>query len=162
MIILNYLMTRAHKLLIMSPKHVYHIIKEVDQISDEKTSDWIRKRLHTSYICITYGFLLGMDYSGIVISLPFYLRDDLLVHDVRLYYSIVVTAMCFSAAVSGIAFGRFIDKSRNLRLCLLMFPFLTCVGNLLYTLHYSVWLLLIGRLLCGISDAAQPAISGKI
>lgn len=121
---------------------------------------WLRKRKILTWISITFAGLFAVDYSGIVISLPYYLKDDVHSSHLKRDYSLITTAMAFSASVAGVVFGRFIDQSRNIRLCLLIFPCIGLIGNVIYTLQYSVWFLLIGRLIAGMIDAAQTTISG--
>ena len=70
-----------------------------------------------------------------------------------------VTAL--SAAMNGLLAGRLFDKTRRLKAFMLIFTSITLIGNLLYTIHHSVWFLVCGRFLCGLCDAAQPVIAGN-
>ena len=132
----------------------------VDTSKRRSSPEWIKRRRISAYICIAYAFLIGLEYSSISISLLFYLTEDVGVDNPKKWYSGLMTALSLSASINGLLAGKFIDRTRRLRLCMLVFTAISICGNLLYTVHSSVWFLMIGRLLCGMCDAAQPVISG--
>lgn len=121
----------------------------------------VRRKVAT-YTYIVFGFLLGFEYTAINISQLFYLKLTVQVEEPEVFYSLITTGMAIAAAGSGVLAGYYTDKTRDLKKALFFFATLSLTGNLLYTIHHSVWFLLIGRFLCGLSDAAHPAISGKI
>uniref|UniRef100_A0A7M5UCY7 Major facilitator superfamily (MFS) profile domain-containing protein n=2 Tax=Clytia hemisphaerica TaxID=252671 RepID=A0A7M5UCY7_9CNID len=126
-----------------------------------READWLKKRCSTAWICIVYALIIGMEYSCISTSLLYYLQDDLKLQNPKLYYSLIMCLSALSASVSALISGKLFDKTRRLKLFMLVFTLLTLVGNLLYTMHVSVWFLVVGRFLCGLCDAAQPIISGE-
>ena len=123
--------------------------------------DWLKKRLSTSWICIIYALIIGMEYSCISTSLLYYLKDDLKLENAKLYYSLIMCLSAVSASANAIISGKLFDKTRRMKLFMIVFTLTTLVGNLLYTMHASVWILVLGRFLCGLCDAAQPVITGK-
>jgi len=125
---------------------------------------WMKRRRNTTIICIVYAFLIAIEYSAVSVSLLFYLQK--LVADVAGYekhwYSIVMTGCAFSSSIFGVISGRYIDETCKLKECLLVFTGIAIFGNLMFTIHQSVWFLFVGRFLCGVIDATQPIISGII
>ena len=123
---------------------------------------WIAKRRKTTIIIYIYALLLGTEYSSIVLTLYFYLQETLKVDNISLYYSIAMASMSASASVTGLIFGRYIDKTRHIRKFLIIAISVIMLGNLLYTLHFSVWFIILGRLLCGMGEAVNTALSGNV
>ena len=122
---------------------------------------WLRKRRISTYICIAYGFLIGIEYSCIVASLPFYLKEDVKIDHPKKWYSVIMTMTAASGAINGVLAGKFIDKTRRLKLSMALFTAVSAAGNLMYSFQSSIWFLIVGRLLCGACEAAQPVISGN-
>ena len=123
--------------------------------------EWLRKRSMTSWICIMYGLMIGMEYSSIMTSLFYYLEHDLKIQNKNMWYSLIMCVTALSSAINGLLVGRLFDKTRRLKTVMLIFTSISLIGNLLYTFHQSVWFLVCGRFLCGLCDAAQPVITGK-
>lgn len=123
---------------------------------------FLRQRKIATYTYMLFGFLLAVEYSAVLISQLFYLRQTVKIENPEIYYSLITTTMAIAAAGSGIFAGQYTDKTRNLKKVLLLFAVLSMVGNVLYTIHHSVWSLFISRFLFGLTDAVQPAILGSI
>jgi len=136
--------------------------KIITYIKMDLDPNWLKKRRTTTIICTAFSFVIGMEYSAISVSLLFYLQK--LVPDVsgheKQWYSVVMTACAFSSSIFGVVSGRYIDRTRKIKECLLGFTVVAMIGNLMYTVHQSVWFLVLGRFLCGMIDATQPVISG--
>ena len=122
---------------------------------------WYHKRRTTSWICIAYALTIGMEYSSVMTSLFFYLREDVKVEHQKMWYGIVMCVTGLSGAFNGVLAGKLFDKTRRLKATMIIFTLFTLVGNIMYTFHSSVWFLVCGRFLSGLCDAAQPVISGK-
>ena len=135
----------------------------IENTPTEDDAKWRRKRETTSWICIVYSLMIGMEYSSIMTSLFFYLKDDVMVgnNQNNMWYSFIMCVTAFSAAINGVLAGKIFDRTRKLKAAMLIFTTCTLIGNLLYTCNMSVWFLVFGRFLCGICDASQPVISGN-
>lgn len=151
-------------------KKVYGAVDAVDESFPTRRNDdaakcqfqkWERKRALTTYVFYLLGFLLGMEYSAIVISLWFYLKDVLMVDHLSAYYSAGMTLMASAAVISGLGVSRIMDRNRNVRCFIFVVSVISVIGNIFYTLHYSVWFLLIGRFICGFGDSLATVISGE-
>ena len=137
-----------------------NIVKNMSVEDDE--AKWRRKRATTSWICIVYALMIGMEYSSIMTSLFFYLKHDVKVeNDQKLWYSVIMCVTALSSSINGILAGKIFDRTRKLKAAMLLFTTCTLIGNLLYTCQISVWFLVCGRFLCGLCDACQPVISGN-
>ena len=129
---------------------------------EDDEAKWRRKRATTSWICIVYALMIGMEYSSIMTSLFFYLKHDVKVENhQKMWYSVIMCVTCLSASFNGILAGKIFDRTRKLKAAMLLFTTCTLIGNLLYTCQISVWFLVCGRFLCGLCDACQPVISGN-
>ena len=135
--------------------------EEKQAIKDQtRNAQWIKKRRKTTYMIYVYALLLGTEYSSIVLTLYLYLKEIVKVDHISFYYSIVMTSMNLSALATGLLAGRYIDRTRNIRKFVLVVLSITMLGNVLYTLHFSVWFLVVGRILCGFGEAVNSALSG--
>ena len=122
---------------------------------------WKKKRKWTTYIFYAFATLLGLEYSAVVLSLMFYLKDTIKVDHAPRYYSIGMTAMCSSAILSSVTLGRFIDKSRNVRGFMLTVNAVNVIGNVIYSLNFSPYLPICGRFLCGVSDSMKSILKTR-
>ena len=123
---------------------------------------WEIKRRNNTYIIYMYCLLLGTEYSAVVLCLYYYIKNVFGEEHLFLYYSLAMTAMALSATVTCLAFGYYVDYTNNIRRFMLGVISITITGNLLYSLHFSVWFLVCGRFLCGFGEAVNTAAIGKI
>lgn len=115
---------------------------------------WKVRRFRTTVISMIQNFFLGLEEFAILTTLAYYLKE-IGVYDTAFWYSVVLTSIAISKGISSLILGNFVDKTRKTRIIMLFTLFLSLLGNLMYILRYSVWLLVLGRLLCGIGEAAQ-------
>ena len=57
--------------------------------------------------------------------------------------------------------GWYVDKTGHLRELHVVVNLFSIVGNFIYSVSYSKWFPVIGRLLSGLADGAQPGLGGK-
>ena len=125
-----------------------------------KDKDWLNKRWWTTKICMIIAALSGIEYSCVSVSLIYYLQDDVRVTNVKLWYSFLMAIVYVISAISCLFLGHILDQTRNLRLLLLIIAVIAIMGNMIYTLQFSVLFLLVGRCFGAFVDAARPVISG--
>lgn len=123
-------------------------------------NEWKVKRKITTYLAMFHACIVGIEYSSVSISALFYLNTILHSEHANFFYGFVVGSMYTSAIIASVVLGRYMDKMRNARRVVLFTEISAVIGNLLYSLPYSSWLLVIGRFLCGFSDAAPPVMTG--
>lgn len=123
---------------------------------------WIDKQRRLNTIIATlHVFLLGFEFQAILVTLLYYLEKEVSVDDHHLYYGVVTASFFLSASFSGVAFGRFADRTRNVKLIILANALLSIIGNVMYTVPCNVWFLIIGRFFNGFSESIQPVMCGK-
>ena len=126
----------------------------------ETNTSWLTLRKQVTHLVYAYALIYGCEYSAIVLTLYFYLERSVKTDSINVYFSLCMGAMAAMASVSGVLFGRYVDKTRKIRRLVLWCVPVTVVGNLSYTLHFSAWFVVVGRLLCGLGEAVNSALTG--
>ena len=121
--------------------------------------NWKRKRWISTIICIFYHFLFGLEYQSINIVLLYYLKDYFDPKYANLRYSLIMAAMFLPGYFSGVI-GKFNDRRKNLKSLMVLILCLTCSGNLMFSLYYSIWFIFIGRFLSGFGIPLRSIIAG--
>ena len=105
-----------------------------------------------------------MENLGVEVTAIFYFHQSLglSLTDAAFYYTMSGTLVCISSAFSGILFGRYVDKTRNMRFVFLLNVAIIGIGNLVYAIPYTLWWVMFGRFLCGINESLQTTVCGKI
>ncbi|TSS97535.1 Major facilitator superfamily domain-containing protein 8 [Bagarius yarrelli] len=119
--------------------------------------DYRRKR-KLSFVTIGLLFFLsGIEYAVILPTIWRYLQ----ILDAPPYFlGLGLSAFSFSGLVMGPLFGRWSDKTRTTKTIILFSNLFEIVGNFMYFIGYSKWLLLSSRLVAGIGAGAGSSIFG--
>uniref|UniRef100_W5LIM1 Major facilitator superfamily domain containing 8-like 2 n=1 Tax=Astyanax mexicanus TaxID=7994 RepID=W5LIM1_ASTMX len=119
--------------------------------------DYRRKR-ELSFLTIGLLFFLsGVEYAVILPTIWKYLQ----ILDAPAYFlGLGLSAFSFSGLLSGPLFGRWSDVTRTTKSIILFSNVFEIVGNFMYFLGYSKWLLLASRLVAGIGAGAGSSIFG--
>lgn len=120
------------------------------------------QRRWNTVIASLHVFILGFEFQAILVSLLYYLQNEVSVDSPHLYYGVITASSCLSSVFSGVIFGGFVDRTRNVKLVILFNALLSIVGNVMYTVPYSVWFLIIGRFFNGFTESIQPVMCGKV
>ena len=125
---------------------------------------WKKQRSRTRLFANILIFLYGMENLGVEVTCIFYFHQSLglSLTDAAFYYTITGTMFCISSAFSGILFGRYVDKTRNMRFVFLLNVAIVGIGNLMYSIPYRIWWVILGRVLCGINESLQTTVCGKL
>lgn len=121
---------------------------------------WRSRRRNTTVLSMAIVTYNGIENVAIVISLMYYLKDTLRIENPAFWYGVVLSAIVVSEAISSIVVGRYMDKTRNGRLTVLLTLIVAVIGNIMYTLDYSVWFLIVGRFLSGLLQSQQVVVAG--
>lgn len=135
---------------------------EMEIDNESKKTQWLKRRKRTTYVFYAQGLLLGVEYSLTFTYLYIYLKDVLHTDEIILFYSTISTVFLLTMIISSIVFGRLFDKFRNLRQMFIFFNGMIFLGNLLYCIPLSPWLLVFGRFFAGIGGASRSILSGEI
>ncbi|KAI5103837.1 major facilitator superfamily domain-containing protein 8, partial [Silurus meridionalis] len=119
--------------------------------------DYGRKR-NLSFVTIGLLFFLsGIEYAVILPTIWKYLQ----ILDAPPYFlGLGLSAFSFSGLVTGPLFGRWSDRTRTTKTIILFSNLFEIVGNFMYFLGYSKWLLLSSRLVAGVGAGAGSSIFG--
>ena len=124
---------------------------------------WKKSRDRNAYISCFLLFMAGLETSAVSVVMLYYIQDrfkfDL--DQARLYFSFAEMFNAVGQILGGIYIGRYTDKTRNLRLVVLVNLWATVIGNLMYGLPYHILLIIAGRFICGLNESLQVAFSGK-
>lgn len=124
-------------------------------------SKWKRKRLTSTVVCIAYNFVFGLEYTSILISLLYYLKGYFNPNTANFMYDIIVTISMLPGFLAG-TMGKVIDKTGNLKQWMCVVLLVITLGNLMYVVYFSIWFLIIGRFLTGVSIGLRSCIAGII
>eukprot|EP00111_Clytia_hemisphaerica_P016341 TCONS_00048385-protein len=125
---------------------------------------WLQNRRQTTSTFILMNISLGIEQSITFASLFIYLKDVLHVSGNRLttFYSAISGIYFLSQIISSLALTRIFDKYRRLKLTFFIVNNFTIAGNALYTLPYSPWCLLAGRLISGVAGCIKPIMVSEL
>ena len=132
---------------------------KVNMISIE---DWKCSRRNVMILYYATSFYAGLTYSGYVATEYLYVKD--IVHDrnALMNFSVVLgvsrTVAIFCALVGSIYY----DFTLNVRGISLTVTLCILLGNILYVLPYSIWLILVGMVLINFDSAACSGIVAEI
>lgn len=117
-----------------------------------------RRKKKLTYFTIGLLFLLsGVEYAVILPTIWKYLQTL----DAAPYFlGVSLSAFSFSGLLSGPLFGHWSDRTRTTKKIILFANFFEIIGNFMYFMGLSKWLLLSSRLVAGIGTGAGSSIFG--
>ena len=136
--------------------------KSINSNSDDATAlkAWYAKRRMFTVICTVQQCLIYFENSVVSISALYYYKDTFKVSNPSFFYGISMASLNFASIIFVNLCGRFTDRTREVRRVAFFTLAFSAVGNLIYTMTYSKWLPIIGRLLCGSGDGLRTAMAG--
>ncbi|XP_058494562.1 uncharacterized protein mfsd8l1 [Solea solea] len=117
-----------------------------------------RRKKRLTYATIGLMFLLsGVEYAVILPTIWKYLQTL----DAAPYFlGLALSAFSLSGLLSGPLFGHWSDRTQTTKKIILFSNIFEIVGNFMYFMGYSKWLLLSSRLVAGIGTGAGSSIFG--
>ncbi|XP_066915308.1 uncharacterized protein [Clytia hemisphaerica] len=126
------------------------------------SEQWKKRRSTTTMIFYLTNLALGIEYSLTFATLYVYLKDVLHVKYLNTFYS-AISGMYFLAQVlASLVLSKIFDKCRHLRIMFFIINVFTIVGNILYTIPLSPYLLLAGRFISGAGASIQPIMMSEL
>lgn len=118
----------------------------------------VRRKKKLTYFTIGLIFLLsGIEYAVILPTIWRYLQTL----DAAPYFlGLSLSAFSLTGLISGPVFGHWSDRTRTTKKIILFANLFEIVGNFMYFMGFSKWLLLSSRLVAGIGTGAGSAIFG--
>lgn len=132
---------------------------DTDPISSK---EWQKHRKMTTIAFTIQQVLLGAEYSITFLTLWLYLKTLVKVENPKLMYGIISASYLLSATAASLVVGRFVDHTRNVRCTFFIVNTLVIVGNIIYSLPFSIVLLIAGRILAGIAGSLRPVANGEL
>ncbi|KAF1385590.1 hypothetical protein PFLUV_G00109350 [Perca fluviatilis] len=119
-----------------------------------------RLKRKLTFFTIGLIFLLsGVEYAVILPTIWMYLQTL----DAAPYFlGLALSAFSLTGLLSGPLFGHWSDRTRTTKKIILFANFFELIGNLMYFMGYSKWLLLSSRLVAGIGTGAGSSIFGVL
>ena len=136
---------------------------ETNLESSPRYMQWKQQRSRTRILANILILFSGIEAQCIEVTCIFYFHQSLglSLTNAAFYFIISEAIFAVNNALSGILFGRYVDKTRNMRHVFLLNIVILAFGNLMYSIPYALWWVLVGRFLCGINESLQTTICGK-
>ena len=132
-----------------------------EDFSQENLSQWKIKRKTTLMVFIMLQILFAMNYAIILPTLWFYLVQIKASH-VNTFYGLIFGVSMISASVASIIFGKVADDTRQIRNIVLTITLLTALGNIIYSVGFSPYLILFGRFISAVGAAFSTVATGEL
>ncbi|XP_076007455.1 major facilitator superfamily domain-containing protein 8-like [Genypterus blacodes] len=119
-----------------------------------------QRKKKSTYFTIGLVFVLsGIEYAVILPTIWRYLQNL----DAAPYFlGLALSAFSLSGLLSGPLFGHWSDRTRTTKKIILFANCFEIIGNFMYFMGYSKWVLLSSRLVAGIGTGAGSAIFGLL
>ena len=129
---------------------------------DKRKEDWQHKRTWM-FINFTIGaFTFGLSLTAYYPTEFYYFKDFIKVKQPDVYYGLSWTFLCGSGVVTSLIASYYADYSKDIRHISLVTNALNVIGNIMYVLYYSPYLVLLGQILIGTSAARSVASVGEL
>ncbi|KAK5869780.1 hypothetical protein PBY51_024471 [Eleginops maclovinus] len=117
-----------------------------------------RRKKKLTFFTIGLIFLLsGVEYAVILPTIWRYLQT---LEAAPYFLGLALSAFSLSGLLTGPLFGHWSDKTRTTKKIILFANVFEIIGNFMYFMGYSKWLLLSSRLVAGIGTGAGSSIFG--
>ena len=124
--------------------------------------EWQRKRkwifINLCIGALAYGLSLNIYFP----TEYYYLKNTVKVENPDLYFGLAQASLFLSGVICSIVGSYYADCTKNVREICLIEDVLNIIGNIMYTLYYSPYLILLGQLLIGTTSARMTSTVGEI
>ena len=123
---------------------------------------WKKKRNLTTIAFTTQSLLLGMEYSITFLTLWLYLKALVSEENANLFYGLVSASYLLMAVVCSLALSAVVDRYRCIKKTFIGMNILLIIGNIVYSLPFSPYLLITGRLISGCGGLLRSVIASEL
>ncbi|XP_065651737.1 major facilitator superfamily domain-containing protein 8 isoform X3 [Hydra vulgaris] len=123
---------------------------------------WLKKRKLTFIAFSIQLIIVGIEYSFTILTLWSYIKKMITTDTPKLYYGVVSVSYMVASSVVTPIIGRIVDKKRNVNHCFLICNMLMITGNVLYSLPFSPFFLVGGRVMAGFGGALESVIFSEV
>lgn len=131
-------------------------------ISQLELLKWKKKRTSTYCVFLLLYFLIGLEFGSINATLWIYVSTVLKTGNDKFYYGLINAGFFIPSLFFPPVVSRFVDKTRRVKLCLIIIINLSIAGSCLYTIHFSPIFPFLGRFLSGFGIAMSPLIVSEV
>ena len=104
-----------------------------------------------------------MEYSLTFATLLVYLKDFLKVDkNLNAFYSSISGIYLLSMIIASIVVGKIFDRMRRARVIFCLMTLCVIIGNVLYIIPLSPWMLFFGRLISGMAGCLKPIMISEL
>ena len=115
------------------------------------------------FINFCYGcYVIGTSLSIYLQTEYFYFKDVMKTDNPSMYYGLSSACLCASGAVCSILVSYYGDRTKNVRGISITISVINIIGNILYVLYYSPFIVLFGQFLAGTTAARNVSITAEI
>ena len=118
------------------------------------------RRLMFINFCFT-AFLGTISFTGYYPTEYFYFKDFMHLQNAELFYGLSWVFLSSSGVFSSLIGSYYADTTKNVRLLFMVTNILSIIGNIMYTLYYSPYIVLFGQLIIGTGAARLVAYVGE-
>lgn len=136
--------------------------EEFQERETEEMREWEKKRESTYRVFCVLAIFLGAEYSMIVPSLWFYLKDVVKTDHVKLYYDLSLAIYYLASIFGGLTISVYVDRTRNLKMVMLSLIALEIVGSCMYAVYSSVYFPIVARLIQGLGDVNMSLVTAEV
>ena len=124
---------------------------------------WKQQRSRTRVLAKILILLAGVENQCISVTTIYYYHESFKYSfiDAGFYFAITESIYSVSTGLIGMIFGRYVDSTRNMRFVFLLNLVVLAFGNLIYSIPYRLWWVILGRFLCGVNESLQTTVCGK-
>ena len=130
-------------------------------VIEKQRQDWFKKRRFVTWFGLLQQCLVYFEYAAVSISALYYYENTMHVPNPKFLYGFSMAVTYVSVIFSVILFGKYMDRTRNLRGIVLLSISCSFFGNVLYTMSFNAWITVLGRFLCGLNEGARISLAGK-
>ena len=123
---------------------------------------WKRRRQRTFNSFCVLACCLGTEYSIIIPSLWFYINDVIKENNSTTFYGLTLSVYYISAILGSFIITWVVDRTRRVKLTMLILIVCEIVGNILYSIPTSAYFPLFGRLIQGLGDINMSLVTAEI
>lgn len=131
-------------------------------IDEIDLTEWKRKRKRTFISFCIIACCLGTEYSIIIPSLWFYIHDVIQAPDAKTMYGVTLAVYYISAILGSFTITWVADRTRNIRLSMLLLLACEVIGNIVYSIPLSPYFPLLGRLVQGLGDVNMSIMTAEV
>ena len=127
-----------------------------------KLEEWKRHRKWTLANFCVGAFSFGLSLTIYYPTEYYYFRDTMKIKNADVYYGLSWAFLCGSGIISSFVGSYYADMTKNVREICLYSNIINVLGNIMYLLYYSPYVVLFGQFLIGTAAARMVAGVGEI